>query len=65
MVDDVVPSGFVVIADVTASKGEDQLKADITTRQQINGIDLSASEPVVLTDSGTHELSTIRAILDD
>lgn len=40
------------------------INAGISTRELILGIDLASENPMVLTPSGTHELSIIRAILD-
>lgn len=49
---------------VTAKDSDgNTITPSITTRETVIGLDLGADNPTVLTASGTHDLSTIRAIL--
>ncbi len=51
---------------VTAKDGDDaSMTVPITTRETVIGIDLTSENPYVMTASGSHDLSTIHAILDN
>lgn len=59
------PDGVYRLVVTARDHADEAITAGISTREPIIGIDLASSNPLVLTASGTHELSTIRAILDD
>jgi len=59
------PNGIYTLV-VNARDGDDEaMTSQVTTRLTIRGVDLTAQTPSVLTEAGTHELSTIRTIFDD
>jgi flagellar basal-body rod modification protein FlgD len=58
-------NGVYTLNVVAKNADDDAVAATITTRLQIMGIDLSSQTPSVMTIAGAHELSTIRAILDN
>ncbi len=58
------PDGVYQIVVTAKDSSGATITPTVSTREQIIGIDLASDNPQVLTPSGTHELSIIRAILD-
>lgn len=59
------PDGVYQLVVTAKDSAGEKIAADISIRENIRGVDLASANPMVLTASGTHELSTLRAILDD
>jgi flagellar basal-body rod modification protein FlgD len=61
----VVQDGIYRLA-VTASGADGKsVKPTMSVREPIRGVDFSGTTPLIITPSGTRELSLVRAVLDD
>ncbi|MET0182159.1 MAG: flagellar hook assembly protein FlgD [Caulobacterales bacterium] len=59
------PDGLYQLVITAKDSAGEKISADISTRETIIGVDFASSSPKVLTNSGTHEFSTVRAILNN
>jgi flagellar basal-body rod modification protein FlgD len=60
-----VPDGVYSLVISAKNAKDDAVASKVTVREQIVGVDFSGSAPLVITKSGTHEMSEIHAILDN
>lgn len=59
-----MPNGVYHLAVTARDAGGNAITPTLTIQEMINGVDFSGTTPAVVTASGSHEISTIRAILD-
>jgi len=58
------PDGVYTITFEAEGADGEEIAPTVNVRERIMGVDFSGSVPVVITPSGTRELSTIRSVLD-
>ncbi len=57
------PGTYKLVVTATDSAGN-TVSETTTTRETISGVDFSGATPTIITASGSHDLSTVRAVLD-
>jgi len=60
----ILPEGVYSLTITATDAAGEPVKSSSTVREIIRGVDFSGGTPLVLTPSGTHELSAVRAIID-
>ena len=59
-----VPAGNYHLVVTARDSSSTAINATITTQEIIRGVDFSQTTPQIITDSGSHGIDTIRAVLD-
>lgn len=59
-----VPDGVYKLTVSATNAADESVKSKITVRETIRGVDFAGDTPLVITASGSRELSLIRAVLD-
>lgn len=60
----VAPPGVYRLIVGATNEAGDEVKATMSVRETIRGVDFSGTTPLVITDTGTREIGLIRAVLD-
>jgi len=60
-----MPTGNYHIVLTATDTGGAAITPTMSVQEIIRGVDFSGTTPQIITDSGSHDLSTVRAILDD
>ena len=59
-----MPAGNYHLVVTATDTGGAAITPTLTTQEVIRGVDFSGTTPQIITDSGSHALSTVRAVLD-
>jgi len=59
-----MPSGNYHLVVTAQDSSSTAINATITTQETIRGVDFSGTTPQIITDSGSHGIDTIRAVLN-
>ncbi|MBI3439592.1 MAG: flagellar hook assembly protein FlgD [Proteobacteria bacterium] len=60
-----MPAGNYHLVVTAQDASSTNINATISTQEVIRGVDFSGTTPQIITDSGSHALSTVRAVLDN